>query len=67
MLRRSLFWKYVTVLVLLVGGALTASAAQEAYFAYQENQAGLVALQHEKATADVTKFVLALLKAPVSR
>jgi len=47
--RRRLFWKYVSVLALLVSGALVTSGAIELYFSYHENQAALVAVQREKA------------------
>ncbi len=49
MRRRRLFWKYVTVIVALVGGALLASGLVEIYFSYQENKEALIALQREKA------------------
>jgi signal transduction histidine kinase len=47
--RGRLFWKYVTVLVLLVTVVLLASGAVEVYFSYEENKAALVAIQREKA------------------
>ncbi|MBI2217805.1 MAG: GAF domain-containing protein [Candidatus Rokubacteria bacterium] len=47
--RGRLFWKYVTVLVLLVTVVLLASGAIEVYFSYEENKAALVAIQREKA------------------
>ncbi len=47
--RGRLFRKYVIVFAGLVSGALLASGAIEIYFSYQENRAGLVALQREKA------------------
>jgi two-component system, NtrC family, sensor kinase len=49
--RQSLFRKYVTTLVVLVSLPLLASGLVEMYFSYQENQAALVGLQHEKAAA----------------
>jgi signal transduction histidine kinase len=48
---RGLFAKYVLVLVGLVTAVLLASGAVEVYFSYRENQAALVALQREKASA----------------
>ena len=47
--RGRLFRKYVIVFAGLVSGALLASGAIEIYFSYQENRAGLVTLQREKA------------------
>ena len=49
--RGKLFRKYLLVLVLLVGGLLTASSAIELYFSYQENQRALVKVEREKAFA----------------
>jgi signal transduction histidine kinase/CheY-like chemotaxis protein len=49
--RGKLFRKYLLVLVLLVGGLLTAASAIELYFSYQENQRVLVKVEREKAFA----------------
>src|SRR5687768_16975580 len=54
--RGRLFRKYVVVFVGLVSGALLASGALEIYFSYQENQAGLISLQREKAAAAATQI-----------
>jgi signal transduction histidine kinase len=54
--RGRLFWKYVVLFVGLVSGALLASGAIEIYFSYQENKAGLVAIQREKALAAAAKI-----------
>ncbi|MCZ7565629.1 MAG: cache domain-containing protein [Burkholderiales bacterium] len=49
--RGKLFRKYLVVLVLLVGGLLTAASAIEVYFSYQESQRVLVKVEREKAVA----------------
>jgi signal transduction histidine kinase len=54
--RGRLFWKYVIVIVVLVGGALLASGLVEIYFSYQENKAALVALQREKALGAASRI-----------
>ena len=54
--RGKLFRKYVVLFVGLVSGALLASGATEIYFSYQENKAGLVAIQREKALAAAAKI-----------
>jgi signal transduction histidine kinase len=54
--RGKLFRKYVVLFVGLVSGALLASGAIEIYFSYQENKAGLVAIQREKALAAAAKI-----------
>ena len=54
--RRRLFWKYVVVMVALVGGALLASGLIEIYFSYQENKDALVALQREKALGAASRI-----------
>ena len=54
--RSRLFWKYVIVLVFLVGGALVTSGAVEIYFSYQENKAALVSVQREKAIAAASRI-----------
>ena len=56
MRRGRLFWKYVIVIVVLVGGALLASGLVEIYFSYQENKAALVALQREKALGAASRI-----------
>ncbi len=54
--RGPLFRKYVVYFVVLVSVALLASGLIGLYFSYQENRAGLVALQHEKALAAAAKI-----------
>jgi signal transduction histidine kinase/CheY-like chemotaxis protein len=49
--RGKLFRKYLLVLLLLIGGLLTASSAVDLYFSYQENQRALVKVEREKAFA----------------
>lgn len=55
-LRRSLFWKYLTVFLVLVGGVLAASSLGELYFSYQEIKREIVELEREKATAAATRI-----------
>jgi adenylate cyclase len=50
-MRRSLFWKFVVLFVLLVGSATLITGGSEIYFAYQENKIKLIELQREKALA----------------
>jgi signal transduction histidine kinase/CheY-like chemotaxis protein len=50
-LRGRLFWKYLTVILLLVGGVLTLSTAIDLYFSYQETKENIVELEREKAFA----------------
>lgn len=54
--RSRLFWKYVIVLVFLVSGALVTSGAVEIYFSYEENKAGLVSVQREKAIGAASRI-----------
>jgi two-component system, NtrC family, sensor kinase len=49
--RRRLLRKYVVIVVSLVTGAVVASGAVEAYFAFRDNEASLVQIQREKASA----------------
>jgi len=49
--RRRLFRKYVVIVVGLVTGAVVSSGAIEAYFAFRDNEASLVQIQREKASA----------------
>jgi two-component system, NtrC family, sensor kinase len=56
MKRQRLFRKYVVVLVLLVSAALIASGLVQLAFFYQENQAALIAIQREKATAAAVRI-----------
>jgi signal transduction histidine kinase/CheY-like chemotaxis protein len=49
--RGKLFRKYLAVLLLLVGGLLTAASAVDLYFSYRENQRALVKVEREKALA----------------
>ena len=58
--RRRLFRKYVVIVVGLVTGAVVSSGAVEAYFAFQDNEASLVQIQREKAsaaTAAIEQFI----------
>jgi signal transduction histidine kinase/CheY-like chemotaxis protein len=55
-LRGSLFWKYLIVFVLLVGGVLTASSLVEFYFSYEEVKREIVDLEREKATAAASRI-----------
>src|ERR1035437_3984726 len=52
----SLFWKYLVVLVLLVGGALAASSLADLYFSYEEAQREIVALEREKAVTAASRI-----------
>jgi two-component system, NtrC family, sensor kinase len=54
--RPRLFRKYAAVFVALVSGALLASGLLQAFFAYQESQAELVALQREKAASAAARI-----------
>jgi hypothetical protein len=56
MIKGSLFWKYLVVLVLLVGGALVASSLAELYFSYEEAKREIVALEQEKAVAAASRI-----------
>jgi signal transduction histidine kinase/CheY-like chemotaxis protein len=47
----TLFWKYLTVIVLLVGGVLVASGLVELYFSYEDAKQEIVVLEREKAAA----------------
>ena len=58
--RRRLFRKYVVIVVGLVTGAVVSSGAVEAYFAFRDNEASLVQIQREKAsaaTAAIEQFI----------
>lgn len=55
-LRRSLFWKYLIVFLLLVGGVLATSSLGELYFSYQEIKREIVELEREKATAAANRI-----------
>jgi signal transduction histidine kinase/DNA-binding response OmpR family regulator len=50
-IRRSLFWKYLVVILLLVGGVLVVSSLVELRFSHEEIKREIVALEHEKAIA----------------
>ena len=50
-LRGRLFWKYLAVILLLVGGVLALSTAVDLYFSYQEAKGNIVELEREKAIA----------------
>jgi class 3 adenylate cyclase/HAMP domain-containing protein len=54
--RSRLFRKYLTVLVVLVGGTLAANGLLEGYFSYQENQAALIAIQLAKANGAAARI-----------
>ena len=54
--RISLFHKYALVLLALVSLALITSDAVQSFFAYRENEAALVALQHENALGAATQI-----------
>ena len=54
--RGRLFRKYVVIIVVLVTGALLTSGAIEIYFSYQENKAGLIGIQREKAIGAASKI-----------
>jgi signal transduction histidine kinase/DNA-binding response OmpR family regulator len=62
-IRGSLLRKYLVVLLLLVGGVLTASSLVEFYFSYEEIKREIVDLEREKATAAahrIEQFVLSI-------
>ncbi|MDO8534102.1 MAG: response regulator [Xanthobacteraceae bacterium] len=46
-----MFGKYLVVLLILVGGVLTASGVVEMYFSYREAKRGIVLVEREKAIA----------------
>jgi len=57
---RSLFRKYASLLVALIGGALIVNAAIEMYYSYGESRDALIAVQREKAqgaAAVIQQFV----------
>src|SRR2546430_7337020 len=49
--RGRLFRKYVTVLLVLVGGVLMASSLVELYFSYRETQLAILRVERAKAVA----------------
>jgi signal transduction histidine kinase len=49
--RGRLFWKYVVVLLVLVGGILLLSSAVELYFSYLASKTALARIESEKAQA----------------
>src|SRR5260221_14610517 len=49
--RRRLFRKYALLFIALVGAALLVNSGFDFWFSYQENKAGLVRIQQEKAEA----------------
>ena len=53
---RSLFRKYVVVLVVLVGGVLMASSIVELYFSYQETKRAIVRVERAKAEAAAARI-----------
>ena len=54
----TLFGKYLVVLLLLVGGVLTAASGTELYFTYQETKRALVRIEREKALAAAERIDL---------
>ena len=54
--RNRLFWKYFIPIFALVCGALAASGAIGLYFSYQENRAGLLALEKIIVTAEAGRI-----------
>jgi signal transduction histidine kinase/HAMP domain-containing protein len=54
--RRRLFRKYALLFIALVGAALLINSAFDFWFSYQENKAGLVRIQQEKAQAAATRI-----------
>jgi len=54
--RGRLFRKYVTVLILLVGGMLLISSVVNLYFSYRQTKAALVRLQREQARAAASRI-----------
>ena len=54
--RGRLFRKYLSLIMVLVSGAVLASGAISVYFAYQENKTALGNLQHEKAIAAASQI-----------
>ncbi len=59
----NLFWKYLAVLVLLVGGVLVIGGLVELHYAYEQAKREIVAIEREKAaaTADrIEKFLRAI-------
>ena len=54
--RRSLFRKYLVVLLLLVAGVLSLASAVELYFSYQEAKRALVRVDREKALATAERI-----------
>ncbi|SRR6266508_1620664 len=56
MSRQSLFRKYVAVFVILVSGTLLISGLLQTAFSYEQNQAGLVAIQREKAAVAAVRI-----------
>jgi signal transduction histidine kinase/DNA-binding response OmpR family regulator/HAMP domain-containing protein len=55
-LRGSLFWKYLVVFLLLVGGVLLVSSSVEFYFSYDEIKREIVSLEREKAIAAANRI-----------
>ena len=54
--RGRLFRKYLVIFVVVVSGALLTSGLVEAYFVYQENEAAVIRLQRERATAAASRI-----------
>ncbi|TME24904.1 MAG: HAMP domain-containing protein, partial [Chloroflexi bacterium] len=54
--RQPLFRKYAAVFVILVSGVLITSGLVQLYFSYQDNQAALLSIQHEKAAGAATRI-----------
>ena len=49
--RGGLFWKYLAVILFLVGGVLALSTAVDLYFSYEEAKENIIELEREKARA----------------
>jgi signal transduction histidine kinase/DNA-binding response OmpR family regulator len=62
-LRGRLFWKYLAVILCLVGGVLVASSLVELYFSYQEAKQAIIDLGREKtktAAYRIERFILSI-------
>ena len=61
--RGRLFWKYLAVILCLVGGVLVASSLVELYFSYEETKQAIIELGREKtktAAYRIERFVLSV-------
>jgi signal transduction histidine kinase/DNA-binding response OmpR family regulator len=62
-LRGRLFWKYLAVILCLVGGVLAASSLVELYFSYEETKQAIIGLGREKtntAAYRIERFILSI-------